>query len=282
MMKQNTHQTKRIAAITMARNDEFFLNRWIKYYGAQIGEENLYIYLDGLDQKIPSGAGRANITKLPHKEEERQRGDKTRILLLSDLEKKLFADGYDIVIGCDCDEFLVVNPKLNMTLQQYLSGIHAHTTVSGLGLDVGQDLNSEPALDMNAPFLTQRKYALLSTRYTKPVVLFRPATWGSGFHSVKGHNFHIDKNLYLLHFGSVDLDMIKNKLGDRAASWNTHLEKRARTITIVTKAKNKNKSKSLARIMQTILRPIYDLNKPAMLGLKWVTKIPESFKETGI
>lgn len=281
-MKQNTHQTKRIAAITMARNDEFFLNRWIKYYGAQIGEENLYIYLDGLDQKIPSGAGRANITKLPHKEEERQRGDKTRILLLSDLEKKLFADGYDIVIGCDCDEFLVVNPKLNMTLQQYLSGIHAHTTVSGLGLDVGQDLNSEPALDMNAPFLTQRKYALLSTRYTKPVVLFRPATWGSGFHSVKGHNFHIDKNLYLLHFGSVDLDMIKNKLGDRAASWNTHLEKRARTITIVTKAKNKNKSKSLARIMQTILRPIYDLNKPAMLGLKWVTKIPESFKETGI
>lgn len=282
MMKQNTHQTKRIAAITMARNDEFFLNRWIKYYGAQIGEENLYIYLDGLDQKIPSGAGRANITKLPHKEEERQRGDKTRILLLSDLEKKLFADGYDIVIGCDCDEFLVVNPKLNMTLQQYLSGIHAHTTVSGLGLDVGQDLNSEPALDMNAPFLTQRKYALLSTRYTKPVVLFRPATWGSGFHSVKGHNFHIDKNLYLLHFGSVDLDMIKNKLGDRAASWNTHLEKRARTITIVTNAKNKNKSKKLARIMQTILRPIYDLNKPAMLGLKWVTKIPESFKETGI
>ena len=281
-MKQNAHQTKHIAAITMARNDEFFLNRWIKYYGAQIGEENLYIYLDGLDQKIPSNAGRANITKLPHKEEERQRGDKTRILLLSDLEKKLFADGYDIVIGCDCDEFLVVNPKLNMTLQQYLSGIHAHTTVSGLGLDVGQDLNSEPALDMNAPFLTQRKYALLSTRYTKPVVLFRPATWGSGFHSVKGHNFHIDKNLYLLHFGSVDLDMIKNKLGDRAASWGTHLQKRARTITIVTNAKNKNKSKKLARIMQTILRPIYDLNKPAMLGLKWVTKIPESFKETGI
>lgn len=281
-MKQNAHQTKRIAAITMARNDEFFLNRWIKYYGGELGEENLYIYLDGLDQKIPSGAGRANITKLPHKEEERQRGDKTRILLLSDLEKKLFADGYDIVIGCDCDEFLVVNPKLNMTLQQYLSGIHAHTTVSGLGLDVGQDLNSESALDMNAPFLTQRKYALLSTRYTKPVVLFRPATWGSGFHSVKGHNFHIDKNLYLLHFGSVDLDMIKNKLGDRAASWNTHLEKRARTITIVTNAKNKNKSKKLARIMQTILRPIYDLNKPAMLGQKWVTKIPESFKETGI
>ena len=90
----------RIAAVTMARNDEFFLNRWIKYYGGQIGSENLYIYLDGLDQKIPSGHANANITKLPHRDEERQRGDKTRILLLSDLAKKLFADGYDIVIGC--------------------------------------------------------------------------------------------------------------------------------------------------------------------------------------
>ena len=51
---------KKIAAITMARNDEFFLNRWIKYYGSLLGEENLYIYLDGLDQKNPSKAGKSN------------------------------------------------------------------------------------------------------------------------------------------------------------------------------------------------------------------------------
>ncbi len=273
---------KRIAAITMARNDEFFLNRWIKYYGGELGQENLYIYLDGTDQKTPSGAGRANITKLPHKEEARQKGDKTRILLLSDLAKKLFADGYDIVIGCDCDEFLVVNPDTKKSLVQYLSESDAKTTLSGLGLDVGMDLNSEKTLDMDAPFLTQRKYALLSTRYTKPVVLFRPAIWGSGFHSVKGHNFHIDKNLYLLHFGSVDLDMIKNKIGDRTASWGAHLKKRARTIDIITHAKHRNHSLHLTRFLQTILRPVYDWNKPAMLGMKWVGTIPEKFKETNI
>lgn len=282
MNTKTTFTPKRIAAITMARNDEFFLNRWIKYYGSQIGEENLYIYLDGTDQKTPSGAGKANITKLPHKDEARQKGDKTRILLLSALAQKLFSDGYDIVIGCDCDEFLIVDPALNKTLPEYLSSLKYSTTASGLGLDVGMDLNSEKQLDMDAPFLTQRRYALMSTRYTKPVVLFRPATWGSGFHSVKGTNFHIDKNLYLLHFGSVDLDMIKNKLGDRTASWEKHLKKRARTIDIITATKNKNKSMSLARIMQRTLRPIYDWNKPAMLGLKWVTTIPSRFKETGI
>lgn len=273
---------KKIAAITMARNDEFFLNRWIKYYGNLLGEENLYIYLDGLDQKKPSKAGKANITKLPHKEEQVQKGDKTRILLLSDLAKKLFNKGYDIVIGCDCDEFLVIDPALNITLPEYLSDIKHKTSVSGLGLDVGQDLQTEKSLDTNKPFLEQRKHALLSTRYTKPVVLFKPAIWGSGFHSVKGHNFHIDKNLYLLHFGSVDLEMIKNKIGDRNPSWEKHLNKRAKTIYLISNAKKKTKSKKLARIVQTFVRPIYDLNKPAMFGLKWVTEIPESFIKTGI
>ncbi len=274
--------TPRIAAITMARNDEFFLSRWIKYYGTQLGNENLYIYLDGLDQVAPKNATGTNVTKFPHAEQERQRGDKTRILMLSDLAKKLFNDGYDIVIGCDCDEFLIVDPNTNMSLAQYLGTTKGKTTVSGLGLDVGMDLETEKRLDMRTNFLSQRKYALMSTRYTKPVVLFRPATWGSGFHSVKGKNFHIDKKLYLLHFGSVDLDMIKNKLGDRSASWKKHLEKRARTIHVITGARNKNHSMKLARTLQTILRPIYDLNKPAMLGLKLVTTIPERFKKTNI
>ncbi len=283
-MKKTKHKTdaKRIAAITMARNDEFFLSRWIKYYGAQIGTENLYIYLDGLEQTAPANAENAHITKMPHRDQTRQRGDKTRILMLSNLAKKLFDAGYDIVIGCDCDEFLALDPDCDVTLAEYLGGIKNKTSTSGLGLDVGMDTNTESPLDTTQPFLTQRKYALMSTRYTKPVVLFRPAIWGSGFHSVKGKNFHIDKNLYLLHFGSVDLDMIKNKLGDRTPSWDVHLKKRARTIDIITRAKKRTHSKKLARVMQTFLRPIYDWNKPAMLGLKHVTTIPENLKKTGI
>lgn len=276
------HGTKRIAAITMARNDEFFLNRWISYYGEQLGEENLYVYLDGLDQKLPRRRGRANITKMPHRDQAVQQGDKTRILMLSDLAKKLFADGYDIVIGCDCDEFLIVDPALNMTLAEYLSAKKIHTSLSGLGLDVGMDLKTETPLDETMPFLAQRKYALLSTRYTKPVVLARPATWGSGFHSVKGRNFHIDKNLYLLHFGGVDLDMIKNKIGDRNPSWARHLKKRARTIDIITRARCRRMPVWAARMMQRMLRPVYDWNKPAMLGLRWVTTLPPRFEETGI
>ena len=133
---------KRIAAITMARNDEFFLSRWIKYYGDLFGTENLYIYLDGTDQEIPENAGNAHITKLPHTDMSRSAGDKYRINLISDLANKLLSE-YDIVIGCDCDEFLVVDPNCKKNLYQYLSQKDFNTTLSGLGLDVGQHLTYE-------------------------------------------------------------------------------------------------------------------------------------------
>ena len=276
-------KVKRIAAITMARNDDFFLSRWIKYYGDQIGDENLYIILDGMDQKIPANAGNAHITKLPHTDMSRAAGDKYRIGKLSELAHKLLKN-YDIVIGCDSDEFLAVDPKTKKSLAEYLSQLKIKTTVSGFGLDIGQHMKLEKTLDAKKPMLTQRAYALLSTRYTKPVVINKPVRWGSGFHSVKNHNFHIDKNLYLFHFGAVDMDMLITKAQSRGPDWVNHLRRRGNgTINAVTNIKpHDEKYLRIARIMQRIFRPIYALDKPGMLGLKRVVKVPARFKKTGI
>ncbi len=274
---------KKIAAITMARDDEFFLSRWIAYYGKQFGTENLYILLDGIDQNIPSNAGNAHITKLPHENMSRAAGDKYRIKKLSELASELL-QSYDIVIGCDSDEFLIVDSKTHQNLKQYLSNKKIHTTLSGLGLDIGQHLYCEAILDKQAPFLEQREHALLSTRYTKPVVINKPVSWGSGFHSIHHHNFHIDKNLYLLHFGSVDMDMLEQKAKNRGADWLKHLKRRGNgTINTITHKKPKSeKWLRIARIIQTYCRPIYALRKPAMMGLKIVVKIPTRFKKSGI
>lgn len=274
---------KKIAAITMARNDEFFLQRWIKYYGDEIGTENLYIYLDGTDQVTPKNAGAAHIKKLPHTDMPRATGDKYRIGLMNDLARELLKS-YDIVIGCDCDEFLIVDTNTNKTLAEYLSGIKIKNTVSGLGLDVGQNMNCESTLDASAPILPQREYALLSTRYTKPVVKNAPVDWGSGFHSISGHNFHIDKNLYLLHFGAVDMQMLEQKAAARGADWLNHLRRRGNgTINAATNLPARDeKWLRRARILQTFARPIYALDKPGMFGLKRVVKIPPRFKKLGI
>ena len=275
--------TKHIAAITMARNDTFFLSRWIEYYGREIGTENLYIYLDGTDQEIPENAGAAHITKLPHTDMSRSAGDKYRIGKMSDLANKLLKK-YDIVIGCDCDEFLIVDPALNTSLAKYLSNTEIHTTLSGLGLDVGQHLTHDKPLDSSKPFLAQRAYALLSTRYTKPVVINRPVRWGSGFHSINGHNFHIDPNLYLLHFGAVDMEMLVAKAASRGPDWVNHLRRRGNgTINDVTnRPAHGEKWLKIARVMQRIFRPIYAWDKPGMLGIKRIVKIPERFQKSGI
>jgi hypothetical protein len=271
---------KKIAAITMARNDEFFLSRWVKYYGNELGHENLYIILDGLDQTTPNNAKNANIIKLPHTDMSRIAGDKYRIKKISEYAKELFKN-YDIIIGCDSDEFLVVDPRLKKSLREYLSNLKINTSVSGLGLDIGQHLTKESVLDKQKPILNQREYALLSTRYTKPVVLNKPLNWGSGFHSIRGHNFHIDKNLYLLHFGAVDMKILIDKAKKRGPDWVNHLRRRGNgTMNIITKKHAHSESIiKIVRTMQRIFRPIYAMDKPGMLGIKIVVKIPTRFKK---
>lgn len=273
---------KKICAITMARNDEFFLNRWIAYYGSQLGEENLYIFLDGEDQPIPKKAGKTNVKHEIRVAEHVVSAEKKRLNFLSDKAAELLQK-YDMIIGVDADEFLVVDPRCAKSLVEYLSGIPCTTSVSGLGLDVGQKLGSESTLNENMPFLSQREYAFLSSRYTKPSVISSAVQWGSGFHRIKGHNFTIDPNLYLFHFGSVDMEMINMRFLDKdrmATGRAKHIQKRARTIDLITRRKALTGEKwlKISRFMQTWIRPIYALNKPSMAGLKLVVKIPERFK----
>ncbi len=274
---------KSIAALTMVRNDEFFLRKWVDYYGSQLGEENLYVLFDGLDQKVPDFCKNVNVRVFPHVEGNVRQGDKGRISLLSAEAAILFAT-YDMVIGTDVDEFLIVDPARKLGLAEFLS---QHKTslscISGLGIDVGQKIGEEGVIETARPFLAQRRYAALSTRYSKTSVLLRPMAWGSGFHRTRHHNFHIVKDLYLFHFGSLDLGRIKLKMGDSelvASGWSRHLKKRARTVYLVSKrpALNWERMVSIARHVQNIVRPPYAWNKPAMFGIRPVVSIPERFR----
>jgi hypothetical protein len=273
---------KKIAVITMARNDDFFLTRWIDYYGKELGEENCYIYLDGEDQPVPKNAGKVNVFHEKRVVEHVISAEKRRLNFLSEVAKSLFTK-YDIIIGVDADEFLVVDPKCGKSLPGYLSEIDINPSVSGLGIDVGQVLGKEADLDKTLPFLDQRAYALISSRYTKPSVISKPVNWGSGFHRIKGHNFKIDANLYLFHFGSVDYKMIQDRFLDKdrmATGREGHIKKRAKTIDIITRSKAKTDEKwlKIARKIQTFVRPVYAWNKPTMVKWKLVVKIPDRFK----
>ena len=279
---------KKIAVITMARNDEFFLNRWVAYYGQLFGEENLYIYLDGKDQKAPSGAGKANVEIVEKQGIKVIEAEKRRLNFLSDRAAELFANGYELVIGCDADEFLIVDTNVEKNLAEYLSSLKIKTSVSALGLDVGQHLKKELPLDKTKPILQQRNYALINSRFTKTNIIAKPVRWGRGFHRINGHNFHIDKNLYLLHFGNIDYDLLMKKFNmqDIIARGEQAHYKRAR-FRIIGSISSENAVDGdevfeKARIIQRIFRPIYAWNKPSMLGIRWIVEIPQRFKNIGI
>lgn len=273
---------KRIAALTMVRNDDFFLRKWVDYYGGLLGRENLYVWLDGLDQKLPSFCAGVNIEAVRHIEGRVHEADRGRIDFLSERAAELFRR-YDMVIGTDVDEFLVVDPALGVTLPEFLSRhVSSLSSISGLGIDVGQKIGEEEPIDASRPFLSQRRYAKLSTRYSKANTLVRPVAWGSGFHRTRKGNFHIVKDLYLFHFGCVDLNRLMVKIEDSglaAAGWSRHLQKRAGTIRLVSSrsAGRWERLVPLARHVQNIVRPPYALNKPAMFGLGLVVRIPERF-----
>ena len=273
---------KHIAALTMVRNDNFFLRKWVEHYGRELGKENLYIYYDGNDQDVADFCQGTNAYVHPKIGVQVVAAEKGRMKFLSEKAAELFGQGYDLVIGVDADEYIVVDPRLGIGLREYLSRQDIQVSLSPLGLDFGQKLGEEGDLSFDEPFLKQRHFAQIGTRYTKPSIIAQPCQWGSGFHRVKGHNFHIASDLYLMHFGYSDKNILEERLGDAdrvAQGWKKHIYKRSRTIKYVTekKARDFDRWTRLARICQTWCRPPYALNKPAMFELRIVVKIPERF-----
>ena len=276
---------KRIAAITMVRNDEFYLRKWVEYYGRELGKENLYIFFDGTDQTVPEFCEGCYTHLRERNPQHVVKAEKDRLGYLSERAAVLMnEEGYDLVIGTDADEFLVVDPAVSGSLAEYLSGLRIRTSVSALGVDVGQHLDTEGVIDGSRPFLEQRHYAYICSRYTKPSVISRPVRWGSGFHRVKRHDFRIDKNLFLFHFGSVDLKMIEDRMGNMdlvSTGRLKHIQKRARTIFLITgaKAREWQRTVRLLRLIHQWVRPIWALNKPWNTIRKYVVAIPERFSK---
>lgn len=275
---------KDIKAITMVRND-VFLKRWVEYYGRELGRENLYIYFDGTDQEIPDFCEGTHTELCEKMKGQVVSTEKARSRFLSEKAAALLRAGADMVIGTDADEYLVVDPRLGISLRELLERQPKRDCYSPLGVDVIQHLDSEAKLDFSRPFISQRHRGWLYSRYTKPSIITEPVTWGSGFHRVKGRNFHIIDGLYLFHFGAADLDKLKEISADPArvkGGWSRHQLKRQRAIADVNRLEPQRWDDTVGRVrlMQRLCRPIFAVNKPTTFGIKFIVTIPERFDET--
>ena len=278
------NKKRSIAVISMVRNDSFFADKWISYYGKQLGFKNLYLFIDGLDQPLPKQAQKINCKPIVHRPMKRVQGDRFRARMVSQFAQSLFSR-YSVVLAMDIDEFLIVDPNKNQSLHEYLTqDFDTYSSLSALGIDVGQHPKLEKEIDLKKPFLTQRSYAQVSDRYTKPVVALQPLQWGSGFHRVKGQNYRIDSNLFLFHFGLVDRETTLQKSGDKEvvqAGWRAHLNRRVHLYDNLEScpAQDADSFWEKARKKLNSKRKWYAWNKPAPLKGNAIVLIPERFTD---
>lgn len=271
-----------VAVITSVRNDTIFLKKWVDYYGENFGRERLFVFIDGFDQQIPHGLQGVNFLRIPFKPSERGTGDRRRARMISDLSRSLFRH-VDCVLAMDVDEFILPDPKQYKNLADFLERCPRKRSISGLGLDVGHKEACEQTLDLDKPFLDQRRFAHVSATYTKPSISFRPVTWGGGFHRVKGRNYWIAPDLYNLHFGMIDRKLSAQKSSDASrikSGWHNHLARREALFDIVSKSDffQADDYLATARRQQSFRRPWYAWNKPKMLANTPVVELPGRFR----
>lgn len=204
------------AALTHVRRDDFFLTLWLQHYGALVGRENCHVILDGDDWPCGVDLSGVQVTIAQGREAKRVRDDGRLADARMELAKALFASGIEYILHGDCDEFLVVDPAAGMTMQQALSEADEHGHLYVRGLDVIQDLNSEPDLDLSRPVMSQRRHGVIQKHFFKPSILKEAKPLGPGGHAVPGV-VKVSSAVVMLHLANVDGGAMKARLAARLA-----------------------------------------------------------------
>jgi hypothetical protein len=181
---------------------------WIRYYGGQLGVENLYVVddnsEDGSTDDLP-----CDVLHIPP-----IRGGKfesTRMGVLAGLSSALHAV-YDCVIFCDVDEFIVPDPARHAGLRAFLADREQLPDTPGaigaLGLNVVHAVGSEPPLDLAQPILGQRRLAKFLPVMCKPSVSFAAAPWWAASHGIRTP-YRVDPDLMMFHMKFGDRDHLQ-------------------------------------------------------------------------
>lgn len=202
----------RIAAITFCRDEGRMLPLWVKYYGQQLGVENLYVVddnsEDGSTDDLP-----CDVLHIPP-----IRGGKfnsTRMAMVGNLGRSLL-QLYDVVMFCDTDEFIVPDPDRWAGLRAYVEakseeGLNA---VGSLGFNVVHNVGAEPPLDLTRPLLGQRQLAKFLPLMCKPAIKWVPGHWSAGTHGVRTP-YAVDPDLWMFHMKFGDRDHLQEAADHR-------------------------------------------------------------------
>ena len=189
------------AAVTMVRDDLFFLRAWLDHYGGLFGRENCYIVNHGRGQAVAELAEGCNIIGIPG--DPHKNFDMKRWRLLNNIVMGLRVYYSHVIVG-DVDELVVIDPEDGRSLLEFLEQTPERRVLTPLGLEVVHRIDLEPD-PIKGKILGPRRHVRLAPHYSKPCVVSAGTKIARGGHFTQFEKLFTPDVLYLFHLKFCDL-----------------------------------------------------------------------------
>ena len=188
------------AAVTMVWNDNWFLLRWLAYFGPRLGRENLFVITHGPDVVAAELAHGCNVLSVP-RDEITVDFDIVRWKFLSHFTSSL-TQFYHSVLCLDVDE-LVLPTTPDKTLSEVLTSLPRTTSWAMPGFELFPTTPGTETYENGEGIARQSGTALFSPFYSKSCLATAPIDFYPGAHGAGPEKPSLTKDLALLHLRFV-------------------------------------------------------------------------------
>jgi len=203
----------RVAAVTMVRDEAFWLPRWIAHYSRECGSPERLLVIDDNSSDGSTDDLPCPVVRIPPLRDGSS-FEGTRMRLVSALAAGLL-EVHEAVLFADADEFLVADPAKHETLADFVTANPDPPVFGAVGLNVLHH-PTEPGLRPDQPLLAQRGLATFLSLMCKPALKRVPAAWGWASHGIRSP-FAVHPDLFLFHAKFADRDLLRSSAEHRRA-----------------------------------------------------------------
>ncbi|MEM8656224.1 MAG: glycosyltransferase family 2 protein [Pseudomonadota bacterium] len=205
-----------VAAVTMVRDDAFFLKAWLRHYGEMFGRENCYVVNHGHGAEVAELAAGCNVIGIPG--DPHKNFDVKRWGLLNGIVGGLRRYYKHVIVG-DIDELVVRDPEAGGTLRDFLEDAPEGRVLTPLGLEVIHRIDLEPD-EITDHIIGPRRHVRPAPHYSKPCILSAPVKIARGGHFTQFDKLHTPDDLYLMHLKFCDFGAYVGVMDHRNAVTN--------------------------------------------------------------
>ena len=203
-----------VAAVTMVRDDAFFLKAWLRHYGEMFGRENCYVVNHGRGQEVARLADGCNIIGIPG--DPHKNFDVKRWQLLNNLVEGLRKYYKHIIVG-DVDELVIWDPGFDGSLLDFLRQSPKGKVFTPLGMEVIHRVDVEDAV-IEDRILGPRRHVRPAPHYSKPCIISAPVKIARGGHFTQFDKLLTPEALFLFHLKFCDFGVYSGVMDQRNAT----------------------------------------------------------------